>query len=205
MKGNRMKTFLMTALMAVFAFTGTANAEAVVGEPAPEFTATDTNGVEHSLSDFRGKNVVLEWSNHECPIVVKHYESGNMQKLQKQATDNGTVWITIVSSAEGKQGFTTAEQANKIMEEAGAASTARILDPSGEIGKLYGAKTTPHMFVINAEGVVAYAGAIDSDSSFKQSAIEGATNYVMDALNAIESGEEIKVASTNPYGCSVKY
>ena len=199
------KAVMMTALMAVFAFTGTAKAEAVVGEMAPEFTATDTNGVEHSLSDFRGKNVVLEWSNHECPFVVKHYEPGNMQKLQKKATANDTVWITIVSSAEGKQGFTTAEEANKIMEEKGAASTARILDPSGELGKLYGAKTTPHMFVIDAEGKVAYAGAIDSDSSFKQSAIEGATNYVSDALNALQNGEEIKVASTKPYGCSVKY
>ena len=182
-----------------------ANAAPVVGEPAPNFTAVDTNGVEHSLSDFKGKNVVLEWSNHDCPFVIKHYSVNNMQKLQKEATDNGAVWLTIVSSAEGKQGATTAEEANKIMEEKGTHSTARILDPSGEIGKLYDAKTTPHMFVIDKEGVLAYAGAIDSDSNFKAESIEGATNYVTEALTALDAGEPVKVASTKPYGCSVKY
>jgi len=198
--------FIMTlAIATIMSFGQPANAEVVVGEPAPEFTAVDTNGNEHSLSDFKGKNVVLEWSNHDCPFVVKHYEPGNMQKVQKMATDNGAVWITIVSSAEGKQGHVTADEANKIMEEVGAHSTARILDPSGEIGKLYGAKTTPHMFVIDAEGKIAYAGAIDSDSSFKQSSIEGATNYVTAALESLEKGEEIAVNSTKPYGCSVKY
>jgi len=164
-----------------------------------------SRNVEHSLSDFKGKNVVLEWSNHECPFVVKHYEPGNMQKIQKQATEDGAVWLTIVSSAEGKQGNVTAEEANQIMDEMGANSTARILDPSGAIGKLYGAKTTPHMFVINKEGILSYAGAIDSDSSFKQSSIEGATNYVMAALKDLNSGKSVEVASTKPYGCSVKY
>lgn len=196
-------TVLATGLM--MACLPSANAEVAVGEMAPDFTAVDTNGVEHTLSDFKGKNVVLEWSNHECPFVVKHYEPGNMQKLQKQATDDGAVWITIVSSAEGKQGSVSAEEANKIMKEVGAHSTARILDPSGEIGKLYGAKTTPHMFVIDKEGKVAYAGAIDSDSSHKSSSIEGATNYVTATLMSLKNGEEIKVASTKPYGCSVKY
>lgn len=202
-----MKTKILSMLTAIglAACLPSANAAVEVGQMAPEFTAVDTNGVEHSLSDFRGKNVVLEWSNHECPFVVKHYEPGNMQKLQKKATDNGAVWITIVSSAEGKQGFTTAEEANTIMAEAGANSTARILDASGEIGKMYGAKTTPHMFVIDAEGKIAYMGAIDSDSSFKSSAIEGATNYVTAALDALNAGEEIEVTSTKPYGCSVKY
>jgi len=182
-----------------------AHASPVVGEAAPDFTATDTNGVEHSLSDFKGKNVVLEWSNHECPFVVKHYEPGNMQKLQKEATDNGAIWLTIVSSAEGKQGAVNAEEANKIMEEVGAHSTAHILDPSGEIGKLYAAKTTPHMFVVDKEGILAYAGAIDSDSGFKSDSIANATNYVTEALKSLEAGEPIKVASTKPYGCSVKY
>ena len=182
-----------------------ANAAVEVGQMAPDFTAVDTNGVEHTLSDFKGKNVVLEWSNHECPFVVKHYEPGNMQKIQKMATDNGAIWITIVSSAEGKQGAVNAEEANKIMEEVGANSTARILDPSGEIGKMYGAKTTPHMFVIDKEGKIAYMGAIDSDSSFQQSSIEGATNYVVEALESLNAGEEIEVTSTKPYGCSVKY
>jgi peroxiredoxin len=199
------KTLIMTMALAVFAFAPQAYAEAVVGEPAPEFTGTDTMGNEHSLSDFLGKRVVLEWTNHECPFVVKHYESGNMQKLQKEATEDDVVWLTIVSSAEGKQGHTTPEEANKIMEEAGANSTARILDPTGEIGKMYGAKTTPHMFVIDKEGTLVYAGAIDSDDSFKQSSIEGATNYVSAALNSLDEGEPVEVASSKPYGCAVKY
>lgn len=196
---------LILAVMMMTGFAGYAHAEVKAGDKAPAFTATDTNGNEHSLSDFEGKTVVLEWSNHDCPFVVKHYEPGNMQALQKEATDNDVVWITVVSSADGKQGNVTAEEANKIMEEKGANSTARILDPSGEIGKLYGAKTTPHMFVIDGEGMIVYDGAIDSDSSFKQSSIDGATNYVREALNSIAAGEEIKVASTKPYGCSVKY
>jgi len=198
--------FLMTAALAIaMAFTQTVQAAPVIGEAAPEFTATDTNGVEHNLSDFRGKNVVLEWSNHQCPFVVKHYESGNMQKLQAQATENEVVWLTIVSSAEGKQGAVSADEANKIMEETNAKSTARILDPSGEIANLYDAKTTPHMFVINKEGVLVYEGAIDSDSSFKQSSIEGATNYVTAALESLDKDEEIEVTSSKPYGCSIKY
>lgn len=202
-----MKFTILAALAAIglAACLPSANAAPVVGEPAPEFTAVDTNGVEHSLSDFKGKNVVLEWSNHECPFVVKHYESGNMQKIQKEATEGGAIWLTIVSSAEGKQGAVSAEEANKIMTESGASATAKILDPTGVIGKLYDAKTTPHMFVINKEGVLVYAGAIDSDSSFEQSSIEGATNYVSDALKSLNAGEEIKVSSTKPYGCSVKY
>jgi hypothetical protein len=199
------KFFTIMAAMLMMAFASPAKAEAVVGEMAPAFTGTDTNGVEHSLSDFKGKNVVLEWSNHECPFVVKHYDSGNMQKLQNEATENGTIWLTIVSSADGKQGNVSPAEANKIMEDAGAKPTARILDASGEIGKMYGAKTTPHMFVINKEGVLVYGGAIDSDSSFKQEAIPGATNYVTDALASLEEGQEVEVASTKPYGCAVKY
>ena len=205
MKSKILTFAAVVAVLGFAPFASNAEAAPVVGEPAPGFTATDTNGVEHNLSDFRGKNVVLEWSNHDCPFVLKHYEPGNMQKLQAAATENDVVWLTIVSSAEGKQGHVSAEEANKIMDEVGAKSTARILDPTGEIGKLYGAKTTPHMFVIDKEGTLVYAGAIDSDSSFKQSSIEGATNYVTEALASLEKGEEIKVASTKPYGCSVKY
>jgi peroxiredoxin len=176
-----------------------------VGQPAPDFTGTDTHGVEHSLSDFKGKSVVLEWTNHECPYVHKHYDSGNMQKLQETATADGVIWLTIASSAEGKQGQLSNEDANIVMKEQGAKPTARIQDPSGEIGKLYGAKTTPHMFVIDPEGTLVYAGAIDSNKSFDPATIEGADNYVMDALAAIKAGEPVKVASTTPYGCSVKY
>lgn len=199
-------TFLgVLGAFALIAFMPAANAAVETGKPAPDFKGTDTNGVEHNLSDFKGKTVVLEWTNHECPFVVKHYEPGNMQRLQKMATDDGVVWLTIVSSAEGKQGYTKAEEANKVMKEVGAMSTARILDKSGEIGKLYGAKTTPHMYVIDAEGTLVYQGAIDSDSSFKQSAVESATNYVEAALMNIKEGKPVEVAETKPYGCSVKY
>lgn len=202
-----MKLSLLSLMTVGFlaAFLPAANAKVEIGETAPDFTAVDTNGVEHSLSDFKGKNVVLEWSNHDCPFVVKHYSVGNMQKVQKQATDDGAIWITIVSSAKGKQGHVTAEEANKIMEEKGTHSTARILDPSGVLGKLYGAKTTPHMFIIDKEGKIAYTGAIDSNSGFSANAIENATNYVTAALTSLNAGEEIEVASTKPYGCSVKY
>jgi peroxiredoxin len=202
-----MKLTILTILSAIGLMTAPAQSQAapVVGEPAPNFKAVDTNGNEISLSDYKGKNVVLEWSNHECPFVVKHYEPGNMQKLQKPTTDGGDIWITIVSSAEGKQGSTTPEQANQVMKDVGAHSTARILDPSGDIGKLYAAKTTPHMFVIDKEGVLAYAGAIDSDTGFSSAGIKGATNYVMAALDDLNAGQPVKVASTKPYGCSVKY
>jgi peroxiredoxin len=201
----KMKILSMMTVIGLATFLPSANAAVKIGELAPNFTAVDTKGIEHSLSDFKGKNVVLEWSNHDCPFVRKHYEPGNMQKTQKEATDNGAIWITIVSSATGKQGAINAEESNKVIEEVGAHSTARILDPSGEIGKLYGAKTTPHMFVIDKQGNLAYMGAIDSDSSFKSEAIKHATNYVSAALTSLNAGEEVKVASTKPYGCSVKY
>lgn len=191
---------------AIILMTTTASIAApVVGEPAPAFKGMDTNGVQHELSDFLGKTVVLEWTNHECPYVKKHYDGGNMQALQKEATDSGVVWLSIASSAPGKQGHVDGATANHVMKEVGAHPTARIQDPSGTIGKLYEAKTTPHMFVINKEGVLAYAGAIDSDSSFKPDGIATATNYVREALNDLAEGKAVEVSSTQPYGCSVKY
>lgn len=196
----------LTLFTAIFIFiAGQAFAAPEIGKPAPEFTGMDSKGVTHKLSDLRGRTVVLEWTNHECPYVGKQYGSGNMQALQQEATDNGVIWMTIVSSAEGHQGYTTAEQAEEIMKATGSHATARILDPSGEIGGLYGAKTTPHMFVINPEGVLVYEGAIDSDNGFKEEGLVGATNYVREALNAVANGEEVEIASTKPYGCSVKY
>ncbi len=197
------KLLLSTAV--ILMTTTAAIAAPVVGEPAPIWTGTDTNGVEHTLSDFKGKTVVMEWTNHDCPYVKKHYESGNMQAIQKSATDDDVVWVSIVSSAEGKQGHVSNEEANQIMTEVGSNATAKIQDPSGEIGKMYDAKTTPHMFVVNAEGTLVYAGAIDSDPSFKQDGIASATNYVTAALSSIKAGEPIEVSSTQPYGCSVKY
>lgn len=182
--------------------TGT---KADIGAPAPDFTLTDSSGTEHSLSDFLGKTVVLEWTNHECPYVKKHYESGNMQQLQKQATDKGVIWLSIVSSAEGKQGYTTPEESQMLIEKQNINATARLHDPSGEVGRLYGAKTTPHMYVINSEGTLVYAGAIDDNPSPNPAVIENSENYVLAALNSLEKNEPIATSMTKPYGCSVKY
>ena len=176
-----------------------------IGKPAPNFKATDIHGNEFNLEDQKGKIVVLEWTNHQCPFVVKHYSTQNMQNTQKKATDNGVVWVSIVSSAPGKQGYVTPEEAIKIEEEVGAHSTTRILDPTGEIGKLYEAKTTPQMFVISAQGNVEYSGAIDDNPSPRASAVEGAQNLVLAALDALSTGRDVDVPLTAPYGCSVKY
>ncbi|MDH5721840.1 MAG: redoxin domain-containing protein [Alphaproteobacteria bacterium] len=194
---------VMAAFLPIYGYKAHANIE--VGKPAPDFSATDIHGEAFALSDHKGKTVVLEWTNHLCPFVKKHYDSGNMQATQKTATDNGVIWVSIVSSAPEKQGHVSAQQAIQIEEEAGAHATTRILDERGEIGRLYEAKTTPHMFVINPEGSVAYAGAIDSDSSPDPATIEGATNYVLAAIEDITAGREVQTAATWPYGCAVKY
>ena len=199
-----MKKILLSAAL-ILMTTGSAIAAPVIGEPAPAFTGTDTNGVEHSLSDFTGSTVVLEWTNPECPYVRKHYNTGNMQALQAEATQEGIVWLTIASSADGKQGYMTPDEANALITEEGSQATARILDPSGEIGGLYDAKTTPHMFVIDPAGVLVYQGAIDDDPSFKKDNMETATNYVRSAWEAVASGENVEVSTSQPYGCSVKY
>lgn len=192
-------------IAAVMCLSAPAFAAANVGEAAPDFTGTDViSGEEFTLSDHSGETVVLEWTNHLCPFVVKHYESGNMQKTQQEAKADGVKWITIVSSADGKQGNVSPEEAVKIVEDAGAHPSAKILDVSGEIGKAYGAKTTPHMFVIK-DGIIKYAGAIDSDASPSQDAIAGAENYVLSALSDLKDGGEVKTSSSQPYGCSVKY
>lgn len=199
-----MKYTLLAGLLALL-IAPAAHAAPEVGQPAPAFTGTDSKGAQHSLSDFAGKIVVLEWNNPECPYVVKHYDSNNMQKLQEKYTGEEVVWLTINSGAQGKQGHLTADQANAYIAEKEAKQTAYLLDPEGTIGKLYEAKTTPHMFVIDTEGKIAYMGAIDSDDSSKQEAIEGATNYVATAIDALKAGNAIEVASSKPYGCGVKY
>ena len=187
------------------AFIMPVHAAVEIGKPAPAIEATDINGNAFKLEDHKGEIVVLEWTNDQCPFVIKHYDSGNMQKLQKDATAKGVKWITINSSAEGKQGNVSDEDAKSMMEEAGAAQSAYIQDPSGAIGQAYGAKTTPHMFVIDKEGNVAYAGAIDSNSSPRASTIEGAENYVVAAVDALMAGEPVKTTESAPYGCAVKY
>ncbi|MGQ9471229.1 MAG: thioredoxin family protein [Candidatus Aminicenantales bacterium] len=181
------------------------SAELKVGEPAPDFTGVDANGQSHSLSTYQGKIVVLEWFNHECPFVQKHYNSGNMQKLQKDYTAKGVIWFSIISSAPGKQGYLTPEQAGALMKEKKAAPTAVILDPEGKIGRLYDAKVTPHMFIIDQKGVLVYNGGIDNIRSTNIEDIPKAINYVAQALEEILAGKEVSVKTSQPYGCTVKY
>jgi hypothetical protein len=176
-----------------------------VGESAPDFQATDSNGQMRRLSDYRGKFVVLEWHNNGCPYTRKHYESGNMQGLQKQWTGRGVVWFTVISSAPGQQGYVTAPQENDYLRQMNAAPTAALLDPRGEVGRLYSAKTTPHMFIINPAGTLIYDGAIDSKPTTDQADIASATNYVSQGLGEAMAGKPVTTPVSRPYGCSVKY
>lgn len=176
-----------------------------IGNPAPDFSVTDSKGKTHSLSQYKGKYVVLEWFNPDCPFVKKHYGPGNMQKLQQEYTSKGAVWLTINSSAQGLEGHLTPEQAEKTWSSLKMSSTALLLDADGKAGQLYGAKNTPHMFVINPEGKLIYQGAIDSKPTPKPEDIAGATNYVKVALDESMGGKPVSNASTKPYGCSVKY
>ena len=176
-----------------------------VGDPAPGFNGKDSNGKVQKLSDYRGKYVVLEWHNRQCPYVNKHYSSGNMQKLQKAWTAKGVVWFTVISSAPGKQGYVTAEEENAYLKEVNASPTAVLLDPTGELGHLYSAKTSPHMFVINPQGILIYDGAIDDKPTTDLEDIATATNYLNLALDEAMAGEQVETQVTRPYGCSVKY
>jgi peroxiredoxin len=178
---------------------------AKVGEAAPDFTAIDSHGKSQKLSSYKGKYVVLEWHNNGCPYVRKHYESGNMQKLQKEWTSKGVVWLSILSSAPGQQGFVNAAEENAYMKKMNASPTAAILDPKGEIGHLYSAKTTPQMIVIDPKGNIIYDGAIDDHPSTEKSDIANSKNYVEAALKTAMAGERIDPGTTRPYGCSVKY
>lgn len=192
----------------VLALAATALAHAagpLVGQPAPDFTLPDAKGHLHTLSDYKGKTVVLEWFNFGCPFVKKHYGSGSMQRLQEQATRDGVVWLTISSSAPGKQGYLEPEQAIAKKKELGMHSTALLLDPEGKVGRMYEARTTPDMFVINADGVLVYKGAIDDQPTPDPASLKGATNYVANALAAIKAGQPVSPNETKSYGCSVKY
>jgi alkyl hydroperoxide reductase subunit AhpC len=180
-------------------------AAAKIGETAPDFTGTTSNGKTVKLSDYRGKYVVLEWHNNGCPYVGKHYNSGNMQKLQKEWTGKGVVWFTVLSSGPGKQGYVTPNEENDYLAKMKAAPTAALLDPSGEIGHLYDAKTSPQMVVINPQGVLIYSGAIDDKPTTDLADVATATNYVSEALQESMSGKTVQTPTTRPYGCSVKY
>ena len=176
-----------------------------IGDKAPDFTATDTNGQSHKLSEYTGKFVVLEWHNRGCPYTQKHYTSGNMERLQREWTAKGVIWLTVISSAPGKQGYVTAADENSYVKEMKAAPTAVLLDPTGAVGHLYDAKTTPQMIIINPQGVMIYDGAIDDKPTTDTADISGAKNYVQQALEEAMAGKAVSVASTRPYGCAVKY
>jgi peroxiredoxin len=179
--------------------------QARVGDAAPAFTATDSHGQVQSLDRYRGKFVVLEWHNQGCPYTRKHYESGNMQNLQKEWTAKGVAWFTVISSAPGHQGYVTSDQENAYVARTHAAPTAVLLDPQGNLGRLYGARTTPQMFVIDPQGKLIYDGAIDDRPTDDVDDVKGADNYVSDALSAAMAGKPVVKSFTRSYGCSVKY
>jgi hypothetical protein len=183
----------------------TALAAATLGQPAPAFSAQGADGKPVNLAAYKGKTVVLEWTNHECPFVRKHYESGNIPQLQKDATAQGVVWLQVISSAPGQQGQVDGPTALKLNRERHAVPTATVLDPEGTLGRLYGAQTSPHLYIVNPQGVLAYKGGIDSIPSSKPEDIAKADNYVRLALADLAAGRQVAQASTRPYGCSIKY
>jgi peroxiredoxin len=199
-----MKQALFVAAI-LMGLVGHAHAAPQIGAQAPAFEGVTSNGNTIALADFAGKEVVLEWTNHDCPFVKKHYSSGNMQRTQRALTEDGAVWITVISSAPGKQGHVSAAMANELNQRRGAYVDHVILDPDGTIGRLYEAKTTPHMFIIDEQQVLQYRGAIDSIRSARVSDIPKATNYVMAAHDALKSGRSMADTSTRAYGCTVKY
>ena len=198
-----------SALSFVFVTGGSDAAAALadlpVGKPAPNFRLTDANGRTVSLPDYRGKTVVLEWSNPECPSVTAHYDSGNMQKTQAKAAADGVVWLTINSSAEGKQGHMSPAEAKALAAGQQSRRTAYLLDPTGAVGRAYGAKTTPHMYIINPAGTLVYNGAIDAKPTTSKSSIDTSRNHVLAALAELKAGKPVSVPTSRPYGCSVKY
>ena len=201
-------TLTKSCILALLVFAQAAIAapgEPEVDKPAPLFSATDSNGKTHNLADYRGKIVVLEWTNHDCPYVRKHYGAGNMQALQNDAREADIVWLTVISSAPGKQGYVDPAEANKLTASRNAAPHAVLLEPDGAIGKAYGARTTPHMYIIDAQGVLRYKGGIDDKPTSDPADIDGAENYVRAALADLASGSAVRTPVSRPYGCSVKY
>jgi hypothetical protein len=191
--------------MGFVAAASAAMANAELNKPAPTFEAVGADGKPLKLDAYKGKTVVLEWTNHECPFVVKHYDSGNIPNLQRDAAGKGVVWLQVVSSAPGKQGYVDGATAQKLNGSRKAVPTATVLDPDGKIGKLYGAQTTPHIFIVNAAGQLIYKGGIDSIPTANKDDLAKAENYVTAALTSISAGKPVEKANTRPYGCSIKY
>jgi hypothetical protein len=209
-KGDPMKnTFRRTphwlAAALVLSLVGTAQAAPAIGQAAPEFSVTDASGHPQKLADQKGKYVVLEWFNFGCPFIRKHYDSGNMQKLQDAYRAKGVIWYSVNSSAAGKEGYGDAAKLMKEMDEHKGHPTAILPDPKGTLARLYKAKTTPHMFVIDPKGILIYKGALDSIASTDVADVPKATNYVSKALDESMSGKPVTTSATAPYGCSVKY
>lgn len=199
------RTVIAGVALAATMSAGIARAQAQLDQPAPAFSAKTADGKTLTLDSLKGKTVVLEWTNHDCPYVRKHYGSGNIPALQKDATAQGVVWLQVISSAPGQQGFVDGPTAIKLNLERGAAPTATLLDPSGQIGKAYGAQTSPHLFIVNPQGVLVYKGGIDSIATAKVDDIAKADPYVKTALGELAAGKKVSQASTRPYGCSIKY
>jgi peroxiredoxin len=202
---KRLLNLSVAALTLVAATAIGASADATVGAPAPALTLKDTHGKPHSLADYKGKYVVLEWTNFSCPFVRKHYDTGNMQATQRKALDKGAVWLSVNSSAEGKEGNLSPDEWNKALIKEKSAATAVLLDPDGTVGKAYGAKTTPHMFVIDPSGKLIYKGAIDDKPTTDKDDVKGAKNYVLTALDEAMGGKPVSTPSTTSYGCGIKY
>ncbi len=200
-----LKRFFQIPLIITVLYACGSGAALRVGEPAPGFEGVDTGGNVHRLADYRGKTVVLEWTNHDCPYVRKHYGAGNMQEQQREAAAQGVVWLSIISSAPGKQGHVSPEAAEELTRKRKAAPLAVILDSEGRIGRAYHARTTPHMFIIDATGVLVYMGGMDSISTASPDDIPQATQYVRAALQELAAGKPVSTPVTRPYGCSVKY
>ena len=200
-----MKKFLFAAVLSLAA--ASARAEVAPGQPAPDFTLGDQAGKSHKLSDSKGKYVVLEWWNKDCPFVRRQYKAKNMQGLQKKYAAEGVVWFTIDSSAKGNEGYLAPQAAAYIMKKQGMGSTAVLLDPKGDVGRLYGAKTTPHMFIVDPKGTLIYMGAIDDKPSTDTDPkdFDGVHNYVSAAIDAAMSGKPVPNPVTKSYGCGVKY
>lgn len=200
----RIANVLLLALMLIVTSTSTL-AKPEIGAPAPDFSGTDSEGKTWTLDELEGRRVILEWTNHDCPYVQKHYRTGNMQALQREATGDGYVWLSVISSAPGKQGHVAAEQANELTETRDAAPTAVLLDEEGRIGRAYEARTTPHLFVIDEDGTLVYMGGIDDRPTTDPADVAGAGNYVRAAMAELAAGGPVSRSVTRPYGCSVKY
>ncbi|MFP4333958.1 MAG: thioredoxin family protein [Wenzhouxiangella sp.] len=193
-------------LLLILTLASPLSAAPTIGQPAPDFSVIDTQGQVHALSDFAGQTVVLEWTNHDCPFVVKHYSAGNMQDQQRLARDkHGAVWLTVISSRAGEQGHVSPDQADELTTSRNAYPSAVLLDESGDMGRAYDARVTPHMYIIDADGILRYMGGIDSNPSRHPADIPDATQYVVAALEQMAAGEPVGEAVTRPYGCTIKY